>query len=166
MNDPMEDEVTDATKKIAAESKPQPAYIAGLKTSLERRRQIAAPKKQALETAIGALALARESHQKELEKLKAPGLEAAKIEALLASYRKACSDLAQWDQEIKDLKRDKEELDAKLGELTAHHKKLLDQFGRIFNHIARQMLGSAVTGCVRFSGKSNCAGTRLPRAKR
>jgi hypothetical protein len=151
---PKEDEITDATKEIAAESKPQAANIAGLKTQLERRCQIAAPKKQALETAIGALALARESHQNELAKLKAPGLEAAKIEALLASYRKACADLAQWDQEIKDLKRDKEELDAKLGELTAHHKKLLDQFGRIFNHVAQQMLGSAVTGCVRFSGKA------------
>jgi uncharacterized protein YydD (DUF2326 family) len=151
---PEEDEVTDATKQIAAESKPQTANLAGLKSALERRRQVAAPKKQALETAIGALALARESHQKELAKLKAPGLEAAKIEALLASYRKACADLAQWDQEIKDLKRDKEELDANLSELTAHHKKLLEQFGRIFNHIAQQMLGSAVTGYVRFSGKA------------
>ena len=76
-----------------------------------------------------ALTLARERHQKELEKLKAPAQEAARIEALLASYRKACGDLAEWDEELKDLKRDKEALDAKLTELTKHHKKLLDQFG-------------------------------------
>jgi hypothetical protein len=45
-------------------------------------------------------------------------------------------------------------LDAKPTELTAHHKKLLEPFGSIFNHIAHKMLGSAVTGSVRFSGKT------------
>ena len=151
---PKEDEITDATKKIAAETKPQPNALASLKAELERRRKLAAPKQQALQNATGALALARESHQKELEKLKAPAQEAAKIEALLASYQKACADLAAWDEELKTLRRDKEALDAKLAELTTHHKKLLDQFGSIFNHVAQRMLGKAVTGSVRFSGKT------------
>jgi hypothetical protein len=149
---PKEDEITDVTKKIAAETKP--TALAGLKAELERRRKLAAPKKQALQNVVGALTLARERHQKELEKLKAPAQEAAKIEALLASYRKACADLAAWDEELKTLKRDKETLDAKLTELTTHHRKLLDQFCRIFNHVAQRMLGNAVTGSVRFSGKT------------
>ena len=151
---PKDDEITETTKKLAAEVKSPAAGLAGMKVELERRRKLAAPKKQALESSIGALSLARERHQKELDKLKAPGQEAAKIEALLASYRRACADLSQWDSELKELKRNKEELDAKLNELTTHHKKLLEQFGRIFNHIAHRMLGNAVTGSVRFSGKS------------
>ena len=151
---PKEDEITDATQKIAAQAKPQPTALAGLKTELERRRKLATPKQQALQNAMGALTLARERHQKELEKLKAPAQEAAKIEALLASFRKACADLVAWDVELKDLKRDKEALDAKLTELTTHHKKLLAQFGSIFNHVAQRMLGKAVTGSVRFSGKA------------
>jgi hypothetical protein len=77
---PKEDEITDATQKIAAAAKPQPTALASLKTELERRRKLAAPKQQALQTAMGALTLARERHQKEREKLKAPAQEAAKIE--------------------------------------------------------------------------------------
>jgi len=150
---PKDDEITDATQQIAA-AKPQPTALAGLKTELERRKKLAAPKLQALQNAMGALTLARERHQKELEKLKAPAQEAAKIEALLASYRKACADLAKWDEDLKTLKGEKEALDAKLNELTSHHKKLLAQFGAIFNHVAQRMLGKAVTGRVRFSGKT------------
>lgn len=151
---PKDDEITDTTKKIAAEAEPQPTALAGMKTELERRRKLAHPKLQALREATGALTLARERHLKELEKLKAPAQEAAKIEALLTSYRKACEDLVTWDSEIKGLKRDKEALDAKLADLNAHHRKLLDQFGRIFNYVAQRMLGTAVKGSVRFSGKA------------
>ena len=151
---PKEDEITDTTKKLAVDSQTEAAKLASLKTELERRRKLAAPKYQALQTAMGTLTLARERHQRELEKLKAPALEAARIEALLASYRKACADLAAWDVEIKTLKRDKEALDDKLGELTKHHQKLLEQFGQIFNFVAQRMLGKAVTGRVRFSGKT------------
>ena len=151
---PKDDEISEATEKIAGESEPAATRLAGMKVELERRRKLAAPKKQALETANRALTQARERHQRELDKLKAPGQEAARIEASLSSYRRACADLAKWDEELKDLKRDKEQLDAKLAELTDHHEKLLVQFGRIFNHIAQRMLGNAVTGRVRFSGKT------------
>jgi len=151
---PKDDEITEATKKIMAEAKPQENALVAQKAELDRRRKLAAPKKQALETAVRALTLARERHQKELEKLRAPAQEAARIEALLMSYRKACTDLAAWDEELKTLKRDKEALDAKLTELTTHHKTLLDQFGAIFNRVAQRMLGTAVTGSVRFSGKA------------
>ena len=150
---PADDEITDTTKKLAANSQSEAAKVASLKAELERRRKLAAPKQQALQTAAGALTMARERHQKELEKLKAPAQEAARIEAVLASYRKACADLAAWDVEIKMLKRDKESLDAKLSDLTKHHQKLLAQFGDIFNFVAQRMLGKAVTGRVRFSGK-------------
>ncbi len=150
---PKEDEITEATSKLAANAQTEAAKVASLKVELERRKKLATPKQQALQTAVGALALSRERHQKELEKLKAPAQEAAKIEALLASYRKACADLATWDVEIKDLKRDKEALDEKLADLTKHHQKLLEQFGQIFNFVAQRMLGKAVTGRVRFSGK-------------
>ncbi|HEV2247235.1 MAG TPA: hypothetical protein VGW37_11340 [Terriglobia bacterium] len=151
---PKDDEITDTTKKISAEANPQATALAGMQKELERRKGLSAPKKLALETAVGALTLARERHQKDLEKLKAPAQEAAGIEALLASYRRACADLGKLDNEMKDLKREKEDLDAKLAELTVHHKKLLEQFGRIYNHLVHQMLGNAVTGSVRFSGKS------------
>lgn len=151
---PKDDEISQAMEKIAGESVPAATRLAGMKVELERRRKLATPKKQALEAANRALAQARQRHQNELDKLKAPGQDAARIEAALLSYRRACADLARWDEELKDLKRDKEQLDAKLAELTDHHKKLLDQFGRIFNHIAQRMLGTAVTGRVRFSGKA------------
>ena len=151
---PKEDEITDVTKKLAADARQPTTELASLKAELERRKKLAAPKQQALQNAVGALTLARERHQRELEKLKAPAQEAAKIEALLASYRKACSDLAAWDVEIKDLRRDKEALDDKLADLTKHHEKLLAQFGAIYNFVAQQMLGTAVTGRVRFSGKT------------
>ena len=150
---PKDDEITDTTKKLGTSAQTEAAKLASLKTELERRRKLATPKQQALQTVVGALALARERHQKELEKLKAPAQEAARIEALLTSYRKACTDLAAWDVEIKDLKRDKEALDDKLADLTKHHQKLLEQFGKIFNFVAQRMLGKAVTGRVRFSGK-------------
>lgn len=150
---PADDEITDTTKKLAANAPTEAAKVASLKAELERRRKLAAPKQQALQVAVGALTLARERHQRELEKLKAPAQEAARIEALLASYRKACADLSTWDAEIKELKRDKEALDDKLADLTKHHQKLLDQFGDIFNFVAQRMLGKAVTGRVRFSGK-------------
>ena len=150
---PKEDEISDTTKKLATNAQPEAAKLASLKAELERRRKLAVPKQQALQIAVGALTLARENHQKELEKLKAPAQEAARIEATLASYRKACADLAAWDVEIKTLKRDKEALDNKLTDLTKHHQKLLAQFGDIFNFVAQRMLGKAVTGRVRFSGK-------------
>jgi hypothetical protein len=151
---PADDEITDTTKKLAANAQTNVTKLASLKAELERRRKLAAPKQQALQVAVGALTLARERHQKELEKLKAPAQEAARIEALLASYRKAYADLSTWDAEIKELKRDKEALDDKLGDLTKHHQKLLAQFGDIFNFVAQRMLGKAVTGRVRFSGKT------------
>jgi uncharacterized protein YydD (DUF2326 family) len=148
-----EDEVTEATREIAAEVKPEVARITAMKADLERRRKVGAPKKAALDTALGALTLGRQRHQNDLEKLKAPGREAARIEALLASYRKACADLRAWDDELSDLKRDKEEFDAKLAELANHHRQLGDQFSRIFNQIAQLMLGNAVTGTIRIKGK-------------
>jgi hypothetical protein len=150
---PKEDEITEVTDKLAANAQAEAAKVASLKAELERRKNLAAPKYQAWQAAEGALTLARERHQVELKKLQAPAQEAARIEALLASYRKACADLADWDVEIKELKRDKEALDAKLTDLTKHHQKLLEQFGQIFNFVAQRMLGKAVTGRVRFSGK-------------
>lgn len=74
---PKGDEITDTTKKLAANSQSEAAKLASLKAELERRRKLAAPKQQALQTAVGALTLARERHQKELEKLKAPAQEFA-----------------------------------------------------------------------------------------
>jgi hypothetical protein len=151
---PMEDEITEATKDIAAEAKPEFTRIAAMKLELDRRRKVAAPKKQALDAVQSALARARLRHHSELEKLKAPGREAARIEALLGSYRKACADLDNWDEELADLKRDKEDLDAKLADLANHHRQLVEQFSRIFNHIAQLMLGPVVTGSVRIKGKA------------
>lgn len=151
---PRDDEISEATEKIAAEMQPKVTRLAGLKAELERRRKLAAPKKLALEAALGAVTLAHERQQLELDDPEAPSQRAARIEASLASYRQVCADLAQWDQDLKDLKREKEDLDTKLAELTSRHKQLMDQFGRIFNHIAQQMLGDAVTGLVRFSGKA------------
>ncbi len=151
---PKEDEVTDETRKIAAETKPEVTRIASLKVELERRRKLGAPKKEAHERAVRALAAARKRHQDELEKLKAPGREAARIEALLASFRKACADLAKWDEELAELKKAKEELDEKLAGLAKHHRTLVEQFSGIFNHIAQLMLGPAVTGTVRIKGKA------------
>jgi uncharacterized protein YydD (DUF2326 family) len=151
---PKADEIVDATRKIAADAKPEVARIAAMKTDLEGRRKVGVPKKQALATAQSALTRARERHQAELEKLKAPGREAARIEALLASYRQACTDLKAWDEELADLKREKEELDTKLADLANHHRKLVEQFSQIFNHIAQMMLGTAVTGSVRIKGKA------------
>jgi chaperonin cofactor prefoldin len=151
---PKEDEITDETRKIAAEVKPEVARIGALKVELERRRKLGVPKKQAYDAAVRALSVARKRHQDELEKLKAPGREAARIEALLGSYRKAGSDLAEWDKELVELKEAKEKLDEKLAELAKHHRALVEQFSRIFNHIAQLMLGPAVTGTVRIKGKA------------
>lgn len=151
---PRDDEISEATEKISAEMQPMVTRLAGLKAELERGKTLAVPKKLALEAALGALALARERHQAELDDPKAPPHQAAGIEASLASCRQACADLARWDQGLKDLKRDKEDLDAKLAELTIRHKQLMDQFGRVFNHIAQRMLGEAVTGLVRFAGNA------------
>jgi len=39
------------------------------------------------------------------------------------------------------VKRDGEDLDAKLAKLASDHRRLVDQFSRIFNHIAQLMLG-------------------------
>jgi hypothetical protein len=151
---PKEDEVTDATSGIAAETKSEVARIAALKVELERRRKLAAPKKNAYDEAARALTVVRIRHHEDVEKLKAPGREAAKIEALLASYRKASSDLAAWDKELGALKEVKEELDEKLSELAKHHRTLVEQFSRIYNHIAQVMLGPVVTGVVRIKGKA------------
>lgn len=151
---PKDDEITQETGKIAAETKPEVVRIAALKVELERRRKLGAPKKQAYDDATRALASARKRHLDELEKLKAPAREAAQVEALLTSYRKACSDLAKWDKELAELKEAKEALDLKLAELAKHHRALVDQFSRIFNHIAQLMLGPVVIGTVRIKGKA------------
>jgi len=50
------------------------------------------------------------------------------------------------------VKRDGEDLDAKLAKLASDHRQLVDQFSRIFNHIAQLMLGPVVTGSVRIKG--------------
>ena len=151
---PKEDEVTDATTKIAAEAQSEVARITALKTELERRRKLGAPKKNAYDEAVRALATARRRHQEDLERLKAPGREAARIEAILSSYRTACSDLAEWDKELASLKEAKAELDEKLAELAKHHRTLVEQFSAIFNHIAQLLLGPVVTGVVRIKGKA------------
>ena len=151
---PKENEISEATAKISAEVKPQETALASMKAELVRRRKMSEPKLLALQTATRAVTQARDKHQRELEKLRAPAQEAARIEGLLGRYRDACDDLVKLEAALKSLKRDKEALDARLAELTTHHRKLLDQFGRIFNHIAHRMLGDAVNGRVRFSGKA------------
>jgi Mg2+ and Co2+ transporter CorA len=149
-----QDEITEAVKGIAAEAQPQVARITAMKSDLARLQQVGRPKKEAMDKAMSALAAARDRHRKELEKLKAPGREAAKIEALLASYRNACAALAQWDKDLVSLKKAKEDLDSDLEKLVKHHQKLVDRFSRIFDHIAKRMLGEAVTGRVRIKGKA------------
>jgi hypothetical protein len=151
---PKVDEIIETTREIAAEAKPEVARIAAMKLELDRRHKVAAPKKQALDAAQAALTRARQHHHNELEKLKAPGRVAASIEALLASYRKACADLKEWDEELASLKDDKETLDADIAKLATDHRNLVDQFSRIFNHIAQLMLGPVVTGSVRIKGKA------------
>lgn len=151
---PKDDEITDTTKQIAAETKPEMARLAGLKTELARRRQMAATKQTALLAAENALRDARSRHQNEMEKLQEPAQEAARITSLLSSYRQACEDLQNWDDELIKLKHGKDALDKQLEDLTKRHINLVETFGHLFNHIARHMLGEAVTGRVRFSGKS------------
>lgn len=151
---PKQDEVTQAVKEIVAEVQPQVARIAAMKADLTRLRQAGVPRKAALDLAMKNLAAARERHRKELEKMKGPGKEAARIEALLTSYRTACTELDQWDKDLASLKKDKEDLDADIDKLVKHHQKLVEQFSRIFDHIAKRMLGEAVTGRVRIKGKA------------
>ena len=106
------------------------------------------PFKQALDDVLASLARARARHQNELEELRAPAKEAARIEALFTSYGKACTDLAAWDAEIAELKRDKELLETKLAALATQHRKLVEEFSQIFNRITQYMLGKVVTGVV------------------
>lgn len=151
---PKDDEITNTTKQIAAETKPEFARLAGLKAELARRRQVAATKRTALLIAEKALRDARNRHQDEMEKLQESAQEAARITSLLTSYRQACTDLLTLDEDLVTLKRNKEDLDKQLIDLTKRHMNLVEKFGQLFNHIARHMLGEAVTGRVRFSGKS------------
>ena len=151
---PRADEITQATKEIAAEARADMSQIATLKLNLQRQRDLGAPIKKALNDALAALASARTRHQNELDNLKAPAREAARMEALLAGYQSGCTDLAASDAELAELKREKEALDEKLAELATHHRALVEEFSGIFNHLARTMLGGAVTGTIRIRGKA------------
>ena len=149
-----DDEVSKAVDATQREAKPAVSKLASLKKELERRKKLAAPRKLALDAALGDLTKARERHRKELQELNAPWEESKRISGLLVAYQTACAELDVWDNELNTLKIEKDELSKYLDDLTEQHKKLVEHFGQLFNHIVRQMLGDVVTGSVRFAGKS------------
>lgn len=151
---PQDDEITQATRAIAAETQLEVARIAAMKADLKQMETAGAPKKQALEAAQTALRTARARHQNELEALTTPGREAARIGALLTGYQKACEDLKTWDADLATLRGEKEILDNTLADLATQHQKFVEQFSAIFNHLVRLMLGTAVTGSIRLKGKA------------
>ena len=149
-----DDEITKAVDATQREAKPAVSKLASLKKELERRKKLAAPRKLSLDTALGDLTKARERHRKELQELNAPWEESKRISGLLAAYQTACGELDTWDNDLNNLKVEKEALSKYLDDLTEQHKTLVGHFGELFDHIVRQMLGDVVTGSVRFSGKT------------
>lgn len=149
-----DDEVTYAVNAAQQEARPAVSKLATLERELERRRNLAAPRKVALEKAQAELKALRENHQRELEQADAPWEESKRIAGILDAYQVACRDLDDWDENLNGLKSDKESLSKQLDALTEQHEKLVGHFGELFNCIVQQMLGEVVTGRVRFSGKS------------
>lgn len=149
-----DDEVARALDATQGEAKSAVTKLASLKKEFERRSNLAAPKKIALDKALAELSAARERQKLELQELNAPWEESKRINGLLASYQAACAELEKWDEQLNGLKIEKEALSKHLDDLTEQHKKVIGHFGQLFNHVVRQMLGDVVTGSVRFSGKS------------
>jgi hypothetical protein len=149
-----DDEVTLAVNATQSEAKPAVSKMASLKKELDRRQKLAAPRKLALGKAQGELVAARARQKKELEALNAPWEESKRISGLLVAYQTACVELDKWDEDLNGLKIEKEALSKYLDDLTDQHKKLVNHFGQLFNHLVRHMLGDVVTGSVRFAGKS------------
>ena len=149
-----DEKAPEATQTAPAAIKSEAAMLTEMKIDLVIRRQKLAPKKDALDQAETKLRMARERRQSELISLKELGKQAARLEAMLTSYRATCDDLKKWDESLKKFKGEKETVNAQLAKLTERHRDLVTVFGRLFNYLAQQMLGKAVTGTVQFVGKS------------
>ncbi len=148
------DEVSDATKDIAAAAPAVREELERLKTEYKAQESFVEEKKRAWSSAQALLTAARQRQRQEFEALREPDRHASMIEALHRSYHKGCDDLDTINSRIKDLSTDKDALNDTLKQLTKQHRDLLEKFSRLFDHIARHMLDKAVTGRVEFAGKS------------
>lgn len=150
---PTEDQVEHGLKKAQTEAERRAELLARQKGLLKQQQKIAGTKETALQTARRALNEARERRNKSLQKLNEPNRQAADLDAAFNGYRDACHELDKLKKALVRLDKEKRKLDGQLDEMAKRHKRVVEAFGRIFDHFAQAMLGPAVKGSVEFSGK-------------
>ena len=144
----------DAEAEIESETQESERRIGQLRFDLRNLQELAARRKVALDEAAGELRRIRHRHHEELTSHARPMTVAAEIESLYASYRTSSVALEEWDKEKEHFSQLKQDLDEQLARLARGHQQVMAEFQRIFNHVARVLLGEGVTASVRFKGKA------------
>jgi len=88
-----------------------------------------------------------------LNNLHAPRQRAADLRAAFADYQKSCQEFSDLADKITGLEREKRQLDNQLIPFVANHDRLVQTFGRIFDHFVQYTMRGNVNGTVEFSGK-------------
>lgn len=115
---------------------------------------------KAKEVADQALVVANDYRRKvqffvnsETTRLSAPAVRAKTLRGSLTAYQDACSECDTLAQELSNLDSQKKDLDADIERHSSTHQKVVAEFGELFDHLAKGLVGDQVKGRIRLAGK-------------
>jgi hypothetical protein len=89
----------------------------------------------------------------ETTRLSTPAVRAKALRDALTAYQNACSECDTLTQELTDLDTQKKNLDADIERHSSTHQKVVSEFGELFDHLAKGLVGDQVKGRIRLAGK-------------
>ena len=151
---PDDEELDEALKGPIAEAERRARDLENEKRRIADQAKIVKDRWTLFDAATKARDAFRKTRNEAVAELTKPRDAAADLDAAYKSYKDACADLEKQNTELTNLQRDKDTIDAKLELLAADHAEIIELFGNLYSRIVQTLLGSAVTGSVKFSGKS------------
>lgn len=111
-------------------------------------------KTTARDKADKALKAFQEERDKKLTEANKPSVKAEGLESALRNYVASRTELEELEAKLAVLDREKRDLDARLKAMLAAHNQRIASFTRIYDHMAKLLMGDEVTATVEFSGKA------------
>jgi hypothetical protein len=165
------DEAIEKRCPLAMARKPDDEFDQQVKTAkddaerkeitLRRQRQAcsrldAAVKKQTTlrDSAKAALKKFNDRQTALLGEANKPALKAENLETTFAEYFAVCGELEELQKSLKELDGKKKDLNADLEKLAARHINLVARFTRIYDKMAKILMGDDVTATVDLRGKA------------
>lgn len=141
-------------KEAKTEAQRQEVLVRRQRQECSRLAAVVRTKTTARDNAKGALKTFREERDKKLAEANKPAVRADDLESALRNYEAARTELAELEKSLGDLDRDKRDLDARLKLMAEAHIQRIATFTRIYDHVAKLLMGDDVTATVEFAGKA------------